>query len=82
MQQAIRSPIDDSLAGAREVAERLGARLRAAFRGRDEVVELVLVAFSLKGQAPVALSDANVLPRFGFDVVVQIQSIGLDLARC
>ncbi len=52
MQQAIQSPIDDSLAGAREVAERLGARLRAAVRGRDEVVELVLVAL---------LSDGHVL---------------------
>ena len=52
MQQAIQSPIDDSLGGAREVAERLGARLRAAVRGRDEVVELVLVAL---------LSDGHVL---------------------
>ena len=52
MQQAIPSPIDDSLAGAREVAERLGARLRAAVRGRDEVVELILVAL---------LSDGHVL---------------------
>ena len=52
MQQAIQSPIDDSLSGAREVAERLGARLRAAVRGRDEVVELVLVAL---------LSDGHVL---------------------
>ncbi|MFW2388274.1 MAG: AAA family ATPase [Polyangiales bacterium] len=52
MQQAIRTPIDDSLGGAREVAERLGERLRAAIRGRDEVVELVLVAL---------LSDGHVL---------------------
>jgi MoxR-like ATPase len=52
MQQAIRTPIDDSLSGAREVAERLGARLRAAIRGRDEVVELVLIAL---------LSDGHVL---------------------
>ncbi len=52
MQQAIQSPTDDSLAGAREVAERLGARLRAAVRGRDEVVELVLIAL---------LSDGHVL---------------------
>ena len=52
MQQAIQSPIDDSLSGAREVAERLGARLSAAVRGRDEVVELVLVAL---------LSDGHVL---------------------
>jgi len=52
MQQAIQTPIDDSLSGAREVAERLGARLRAAVRGRDEVVELVLVAL---------LSDGHVL---------------------
>lgn len=49
MQQAIQSPIDDSLAGAREVAERLGARLRAAIRGRDDVVELVLVALLADG---------------------------------
>ena len=49
MQQAIQSPIDDSLVGAREVAERLGARLRAAIRGRDEVVELVLVALLADG---------------------------------
>ena len=49
MQQAIQSPIDDSLGGAREVAERLGARLRAAIRGRDEVVELVLVALLADG---------------------------------
>ncbi len=52
MQQAIQSPIDDSLSGAREVAERLGVRLRAAVRGRNEVVELVLVAL---------LSDGHVL---------------------
>ena len=52
MQQAIQTPIDDSLSGAREVAERLGDRLRAAVRGRDEVVELVLVAL---------LSDGHVL---------------------
>jgi MoxR-like ATPase len=49
MQQAIQSPIDDTLTGAREVAERLGARLRAAVRGRDEVVELVLVALLADG---------------------------------
>ena len=42
MQQAIQPPIDDTLTGAREVAERLGARLSAAVRGRDDVVELVL----------------------------------------
>ncbi|MGB5267973.1 MAG: AAA family ATPase, partial [Polyangiales bacterium] len=52
MRQAIQTAIDDSLSGAREVAERLGARLRAAVRGRDEVVELVLVAL---------LSDGHVL---------------------
>jgi MoxR-like ATPase len=49
MQQAIQSPIEDTLAGAREVAERLGARLRAAVRGRDDVVELVLVALLADG---------------------------------
>ncbi|MBT8466363.1 MAG: AAA family ATPase [Deltaproteobacteria bacterium] len=48
----MQTPIDDSLSGAREVAERLGDRLRAAVRGRDEVVELVLVAL---------LSDGHVL---------------------
>ncbi|MGB5348758.1 MAG: AAA family ATPase [Polyangiales bacterium] len=52
MRQAIQTAIDDSLSGAREVAERLRARLRAAVRGRDEVVELVLVAL---------LSDGHVL---------------------
>ncbi|TNF62403.1 MAG: hypothetical protein EP303_04050 [Deltaproteobacteria bacterium] len=52
MQEAIQTPIEDSLAGAREVAERLGVRLRSAIRGRDEVVELVLVAL---------LSDGHVL---------------------
>jgi len=49
MQQAIQSPIEDTLAGAREVAERLGARLNAAVRGRDDVVELVLVALLADG---------------------------------
>jgi MoxR-like ATPase len=49
MQQAIQSPIEDSLADAREVAERLGARLNAAVRGRDDVVELVLVALLADG---------------------------------
>ncbi len=49
MQEAIRSPIDDSLLGAREVAERLGARLKAAVRGRDDVVELVLIALLADG---------------------------------
>ena len=32
-----------------EVAERLGARLRGAVRGRDEVVELVLIALLADG---------------------------------
>jgi len=49
MQPAIQSPSEDSLSGAREVAERLGARLRAAIRGRDEVVELVLIALLADG---------------------------------
>jgi len=49
MQQAIQSPIEDSLTDAREVAERLGARLSAAIRGRDDVVELVLVALLADG---------------------------------
>jgi MoxR-like ATPase len=49
MQQAIQPPIEDSLAGAREVAERLSARLRAAIRGRDDVVELMLVALLADG---------------------------------
>ena len=49
MQQAIQSSTNDTLAGAREVAERLGARLRAAIRGRDDVVELVLVALLADG---------------------------------
>ena len=49
MQQAIQPSIEESLTAAREVAERLGARLRAAIRGRDEVVELVLVALLADG---------------------------------
>ena len=49
MQQAIQSPIEDTLAAAREVAARLGARLRAAVRGRDDVVELVLIALLADG---------------------------------
>ncbi len=49
MQQAIQSPTDDTLASAREVAERLGARLSAAIRGRDDVVELVLIALLADG---------------------------------
>jgi MoxR-like ATPase len=49
MQQAIQSPIEDTLTAAREVAERLGARLSAAIRGRDDVVELVLVALLADG---------------------------------
>jgi len=49
MQQAIESPIEETLTGAREVAERLGARLRAAIRGRDDVVELVLIALLADG---------------------------------
>lgn len=38
-----------SLSRAREVAERLGARLRAAVRGRDEVIELLLTALLADG---------------------------------
>lgn len=49
MQQAIQSHTEDSLLAAREVAERLGARLRAAVRGRDDVVELVLIALLADG---------------------------------
>ena len=49
MQQAIQSNIDDSLIEAREVAKRLAERLRAAVRGRDEVVELVLIALLADG---------------------------------
>ncbi|MFA9469436.1 MAG: AAA family ATPase [Deltaproteobacteria bacterium] len=49
MQQAIQSPIEDTLNGAREVAERLGARLGAAIRGRGDVVELVLIALLADG---------------------------------
>ena len=49
MQQAIQSPNEDTLAAAREVAERLGARLRGAIRGRDDVVELVLIALLADG---------------------------------
>jgi MoxR-like ATPase len=49
MHEVLQSPLEGSLAGAREVAERLGARLRAAIRGRDEVVELVLVALLADG---------------------------------
>ncbi len=49
MHRAIQPNIDDGLSGAREVAKRLGDRLRAAVRGRDEVVELVLVALLADG---------------------------------
>ncbi|MBW2213417.1 MAG: hypothetical protein JRF48_03095, partial [Deltaproteobacteria bacterium] len=49
MQQAIQSSIDDTLTGAREVARRLGVRLSAAIRGRDDVVELVLIALFADG---------------------------------
>jgi len=49
MQQAMKSSIEDNLAGVREVAARLGARLRAAVRGRDDVVELVLIALLADG---------------------------------
>jgi len=49
MQQAIESHSEDAFTAAREVAERLGARLRAAIRGRDDVVELVLIALLADG---------------------------------
>ncbi|MGB8328932.1 MAG: AAA family ATPase [Polyangiales bacterium] len=49
MQQAIQSPIEDTLSGAREVAKRLGDRLSAAVRGRGDVVELVLIALLADG---------------------------------
>ena len=49
MQHAIQPPLEDSLTRAQEVAERLSARLRAAIRGRDEVVELVLIALLADG---------------------------------
>ncbi|MDH4282617.1 MAG: AAA family ATPase [Myxococcales bacterium] len=45
----MKSSIEDNLAGVREVAARLGARLRAAVRGRDDVVELVLIALLADG---------------------------------
>jgi MoxR-like ATPase len=51
MQQAIPTPIgqEDALSSAREVAERLGARLQAAIRGRDDVIELLLIALLADG---------------------------------
>jgi MoxR-like ATPase len=49
MQQAIHTTTEDTLAASREVAARLGERLRAAVRGRDDVVELVLVALLADG---------------------------------
>lgn len=49
MQPLSQPPLHDSLSSAREVADRLGARLRAAVRGRDEVIELVLVALLADG---------------------------------
>ena len=69
MQQAIQTSIDDSLAGALEVAERLGARLRGAVRGRDEVVELVLIALLADGHVllvQVRASGQAHAPGFGF----------------
>jgi len=48
-QAALQPPVEESLDAAREVAARLGARLRAAVRGRDEVVELVLIALLADG---------------------------------
>lgn len=52
MQEASSTPAQASLAAVQEVAERLGARLRAAIRGRDDIIELVLIAL---------LSDGHVL---------------------
>jgi len=49
MKEAFQTTPDVNLASAREVANRLGERLRAAVRGRDEVVELVLVALLADG---------------------------------
>jgi len=49
MQQAIQSSTEDVLSGAGEVAERLRARLSAAVRGRDDVVEMVLIALLADG---------------------------------
>ena len=49
MQQAIQSPNPDATTSAREVAQRLGARLRAAIRGRDDVIEMVLIALLADG---------------------------------
>ncbi|MEM9729106.1 MAG: AAA family ATPase [Myxococcota bacterium] len=49
MQEAIQPPLETSLTAVQEVANRLGARLRAAVRGRDDVVELMLVALLADG---------------------------------
>lgn len=49
MQEAIQSPIEISLTAVQEVASRLGHRLRAAVRGRDDVIELMLVALLADG---------------------------------
>jgi MoxR-like ATPase len=49
MKEAFQTTPEENLGDAREVAERLGNRLRAAVRGRDEVVELVLVALLADG---------------------------------
>ncbi|MEM8609334.1 MAG: AAA family ATPase [Myxococcota bacterium] len=49
MQEAIQPPLETSLTAVQEVADRLGARLRAAVRGRNDVVELMLVALLADG---------------------------------
>ncbi len=47
---ALSAPTDSSqLAAAREVGERLRARLRAAVKGRDDVIDLLLVALLADG---------------------------------
>lgn len=43
------TPSDDGLAVARRVVDRLRARLRAAIRGRDDIIDLVLTALLADG---------------------------------
>ena len=49
MQEAISQAPHSSLESARNVSERLAGRLRAAIRGRDDVIEMVLVALLADG---------------------------------
>ncbi|MEM7138529.1 MAG: AAA family ATPase [Myxococcota bacterium] len=49
MQEAIQQEVEVSLSAVQEVTKRLGERLRAAIRGRDDVVELMLVALLADG---------------------------------